>query len=220
MRYPKPTDRYSCEVLCENFMEVDERLKELEENGGGGTGGSVADVTAENIVSALGYTPADENDVNELSFKVDELANAGGGNLVGVELTQAEYDALSDEEKNNGLYFITDGVYNEDANDTGWVALTDRISYRAKNGFCTITGFSLGHVALSSGSWATMTTLPSDITPSIEVRFCLNSSGAVNTSAVSMVGSIKTTGELQIYCKGLSAEESKYWAFTVTYPID
>ena len=37
MRYPKPTDRYSCEVLCENFMEVDVRLKELEENGGDGS---------------------------------------------------------------------------------------------------------------------------------------------------------------------------------------
>lgn len=37
MKYPKPTDRYSCEVLCENFMEVEERLIELEENGGGGS---------------------------------------------------------------------------------------------------------------------------------------------------------------------------------------
>lgn len=37
MRYPKPTDRYSCEVICNNFMEIEERLIELEENGGGGS---------------------------------------------------------------------------------------------------------------------------------------------------------------------------------------
>lgn len=32
----------------------------------------------------------------------------GGGGLVGTELTQAEYDALPEAEKNRGLYFIKD----------------------------------------------------------------------------------------------------------------
>lgn len=35
---------------------------------------------------------------------------SGGGNTESIELTQAQYDALSDDEKNNGtVYFITDG---------------------------------------------------------------------------------------------------------------
>ena len=50
MRYPKPTDRYSCEVLCENFMEVDERLKELEENGGGGVSADLTGYATEEYV--------------------------------------------------------------------------------------------------------------------------------------------------------------------------
>lgn len=29
MKYPKPTDRYSCEVLCENFMEIEGELNKL-----------------------------------------------------------------------------------------------------------------------------------------------------------------------------------------------
>lgn len=37
MKYPKPTDRYDCSVLCENFEEIEARLQELEKNGGGGS---------------------------------------------------------------------------------------------------------------------------------------------------------------------------------------
>lgn len=41
---------------------------------------------------------------------INELKEGGGGNADKVELTQAEYDELSEEEKHNGkLYFITDG---------------------------------------------------------------------------------------------------------------
>lgn len=52
------------------------------------------------------------DELNRIEEKLDEKAS-GGGNLVGIELTQAEYDTLPEEEKNNGLYFITDGVYGE-----------------------------------------------------------------------------------------------------------
>lgn len=30
MKYPKPTDRYDCSVLCGNFEEIEERLSNLE----------------------------------------------------------------------------------------------------------------------------------------------------------------------------------------------
>lgn len=31
MKYPKPEDRYSCEVFCENFMEIEKRFDEISE---------------------------------------------------------------------------------------------------------------------------------------------------------------------------------------------
>lgn len=34
MKYPKPTDKYSCEVLCMNFMEIEERFSEIDRKGG------------------------------------------------------------------------------------------------------------------------------------------------------------------------------------------
>lgn len=34
MKYPQPQDNYSCEVICDNFMEVEERLSSLEQTGG------------------------------------------------------------------------------------------------------------------------------------------------------------------------------------------
>lgn len=37
MKYPKPEDRYSCEVFCENFMEIENRLQTVENGGGGGS---------------------------------------------------------------------------------------------------------------------------------------------------------------------------------------
>ena len=41
---------------------------------------------------------------------INELKEGGGGNANYVELTQAEYDELTEEEKHNGkMYFITDG---------------------------------------------------------------------------------------------------------------
>ena len=55
-----------------------------------------------------GYTGTEE--------EFAQLMANGSGGLVGTELTQAEYDALTEEEKNNGLYFITDGVYVGDSN--------------------------------------------------------------------------------------------------------
>lgn len=41
MKYPKPTDRYNCSVLCDNFEEIEERLSDLEE---GGVKGAVSSV--------------------------------------------------------------------------------------------------------------------------------------------------------------------------------
>ena len=43
MKYSKRKDRYCCNVLNDNFHEIDDRLKDLEENGGSGGGGSGKD---------------------------------------------------------------------------------------------------------------------------------------------------------------------------------
>lgn len=53
------------------------------------------------------------DELNRMEKRITEASKTGGSGegLVGTELTQAEYDALPEEEKNNGLYFITDGNY-------------------------------------------------------------------------------------------------------------
>lgn len=35
MKYPKPDEFYSCEVICENFMEIEEKLKNIDNDSGG-----------------------------------------------------------------------------------------------------------------------------------------------------------------------------------------
>lgn len=67
MKYPRRKDQYNCDLMCENFHEIDHRLHALEE-GGGGSG----------------------------SFE---------------ELSKADYEKLSEEEKNdeNMVYFLPDG---------------------------------------------------------------------------------------------------------------
>lgn len=56
MKYPKPTDRYDCSVLCENFEEIDERLLSLELNSGG-TGGGGGSITIDTSLSETSANP-------------------------------------------------------------------------------------------------------------------------------------------------------------------
>ena len=51
MKYPKRKDKYDCDLLCENFHEVEHRLMALEE-GGGGHG----DVPAEAVLVSVPIT--------------------------------------------------------------------------------------------------------------------------------------------------------------------
>lgn len=83
MKYPRRKDQYNCDLMCENFHEIDHRLHALEEGGGGHGGGSG-------------------------SFE---------------EIYEADYEKLSEEEKNdeNMLYFLPDG----DVEDDGGVDVGD-----------------------------------------------------------------------------------------------
>lgn len=64
------------------------------------------EITYTNVVEALEYTPSKE-----------------------AELTQSEYDALSDEEKNNGTtYYITDADANGEASTVGYSNTTSGLS--------------------------------------------------------------------------------------------
>lgn len=89
---------------------------------------------------------------------VDAVArkNGGsGGGLVGTELTQAEYDELSSEEKNNGLYFITDGSLADDDNDDGEMethhnAGSHNCRYRGKYLGNTVTSMQYDSIAIGS----------------------------------------------------------------------
>lgn len=75
--------------------------------------GNVTEIPAIKGKSAYEYAKDGGYTGTEEEF-AELMANGTGGGLVGTELTQAEYDALPEEEKNNGLYFITDGVYEEE----------------------------------------------------------------------------------------------------------
>ena len=67
--------------------------------------------TLKNYLTQEMYEEALANDeINENELYLT-LSDSSGGNTNSVELTQAEYDALTTEEKNNGtIYFITDGT--------------------------------------------------------------------------------------------------------------
>ena len=84
--------------------------------------GKVTEIPAIKGKSAYEYAKDGGYTGTEEEF-AEKMANGVGG-LVGEELTQAEYDALPEEEKNNGLYFITDGVYEGET-----FKLVDTITY-------------------------------------------------------------------------------------------
>lgn len=69
MKYPMPQDRYDCSILCDNFREIDGRLIELEENGGGGSG---SNITVDSELSLESKNPV-QNKV--VTAKLTELSN-------------------------------------------------------------------------------------------------------------------------------------------------
>ena len=79
------------------------------------TSGSKDLVTSGAVAEALSdyVEPNPQDTASESLTKLkigDDVFNVGGGNTEYTELTQAQYDALSQAEKENGeLYFITDG---------------------------------------------------------------------------------------------------------------
>lgn len=68
------------------------------------------DAIAEFVAKVQEFETDLETDNKTIIGAINELKEGGGGNANYVELTQAEYDELSEEEKHNGkMYFITDG---------------------------------------------------------------------------------------------------------------
>lgn len=69
----------------------------------------VEESTLTDIADAIREQTGDENPIMLSNFASEISSIVGGGSHV--ELTQAEYDALTTEEKNNGsVYFITDSA--------------------------------------------------------------------------------------------------------------
>lgn len=74
------------------------------------TGKTTGNEVSEFVAIKQEYETDLETDSKTIIGAINELKEGGGGNADKVELTQAEYDELSEEEKHNGkLYFITDG---------------------------------------------------------------------------------------------------------------
>ena len=127
-------------------------------NGGGASGsgssGGTVDAYTKSQTDALLNTKANTADLatvatsgsyNDLSNKptnVSDLTNDAGyltsipASSVAVELTQAEYNALSNAEKNNGTtYYITDaGIGSETASNIGYSNSTSNLSANTVQG--------------------------------------------------------------------------------------
>lgn len=81
-----------------------------------GNPGKDANVTSENIKSALGYTPANETDVDSLSKAIDNKVSSTEVKSILV-MTQAEYDAISEKDATT-LYIVTDATNTDDETET------------------------------------------------------------------------------------------------------
>lgn len=94
------------------------------------------------VKNDLEWTDAEKKSARDV-LGIEETGGSGEG-LVGTELTQAEYDALPEEEQNNGLYFITDGVYTERNADNGESSAIDYIVEQSTSGIWTYRKWNSG----------------------------------------------------------------------------
>ena len=142
MKYSKRKDKYCCNVLNDNFHEIDERLINLEENGGGGGGSGSSDVIY--LTEAQYDALPDSKYTDDVEYRITD-AGIGEINASNVSYdnsnsglkavnTQSALDELSDSLKvgsDVGKTAIT--VINTNSNFT----LTDTYSwYMVVNGIC------------------------------------------------------------------------------------
>lgn len=98
MKYSKRKDRYCCNVLNDNFHEIDSRLNDLEENGGGSGGGGSTDIdyskiefdTEEIVVETEATT------LNILDSLTEIEANTESGKIAGALAVKELADSLSE----------------------------------------------------------------------------------------------------------------------------
>lgn len=123
MKYSKRKDKYCCNVLNDNFHEIDSRLNDLEENGGGGGGGSTdvdyskIEFDTEEIVVETEATTLDILD------SLEEIeANTESGKIAGA-LAVKELDeslgAYSAEEKAVGTWINGKTIYRKSYSESG-----------------------------------------------------------------------------------------------------
>ena len=100
-----------------------------------------------------------------------------------------------------------------DGTDTGWVALNGYTSYRRKCGYVTVVVWCGGSLVLTPNAYTNVATLPEGFRPALQIPFTYHTQGG---SPPSQSAYINSEGEILIYTK---AENSDYFAFSVTYPI-
>lgn len=117
MKYSKRKDKYCCNVLNDNFHEIDERLVDLENNGGGGGGGGTTDVDYSKIeFDTEEIVVENESDTKEILDTLAEIeANTEPEKIAG---------ALAVKELNNNLGGLRFG-YDGDSNSYGYYGADD-----------------------------------------------------------------------------------------------
>ncbi len=100
-----------------------------------------------------------------------------------------------------------------DGTDTGWIALNDYTSYRCKCGYVTVVVWCGGDLVLTPNAYTVVATLPEGYRPALQIPFTYHTQGGSPPSQSAYIG---VDGNILVYT---AAENSDYFAFTVTYPI-
>lgn len=104
--------------------------------------------------------------------------------------------------------------------DTGWqnVYVIDsniEVKVRRVGKMVTLVGTSWGHVTLPAKSWHNITTLSSEFRPSLAVPFTINGMGSFDNELCNS-SQVEANGLVRSYV----SKETKYWKFSVSYPVD
>ena len=100
-----------------------------------------------------------------------------------------------------------------DGTDTGWKALNDYTSYRHKCGYVTVVVWSGEGLVLKPNDYIEVATIPEGYRPALQIPFTYYTQGGIPPSQSAYIG---VDGKILVYT---AAENSDFFAFTVTYPI-
>ena len=160
-------------------------------------------------------------DPNNILYHVEIYYSVNAQNLISTDII-----VNRDEEENAheiypvkfenslGTETVLDTIH-IDTIETGWMSMTDQITFKRKDGIVYVRGESQGALGVGNGSYTHIAQLPKGYRPDYIIYFPWTGLGGDTTK---QSGYIDGSGNVRLFLP--SGQSTTYWSFFLSYPAN